>query len=168
MYFCTLLKLLCPSIQNLVQFDSDHTLDVHQDRLYPFDTYFLSSTLRAISFDNQTVPIQKAITIQLTSSFDITTLDLESYSVPNNSTEQIQGRDFDMYISRPNEARFFALALFCVSWVLAHVTVGHVLLARRQHSRGAVLPHLVSSGAIVIAIPQLRQSMPDAPGLDGA
>ncbi|KAF5315171.1 hypothetical protein D9619_007075 [Psilocybe cf. subviscida] len=155
------------SIQNLVQFDSDHTLDVHQDRLYPFDTYFLSSTLRAVTFDNQTIPIQKAVTIQLTSSFDIMTLDLESYSVPDNSTEQIRGRDIDMYISRPNEARFFALALFCVSWILTHVTVGHVFLARRQHSRGAVLPHLVSSGAIVIAIPQLRQSMPDAPGLDG-
>ncbi|KAF9475653.1 hypothetical protein BDN70DRAFT_813717 [Pholiota conissans] len=154
------------SIQNLVQFDSDHVLDVHEDRLYPFDTYMLSSSIRAMSFDNQTIPIRKLATINITSSFDINTIDLESFLTPTNGSNEAS-RDIDMYISRPNEARFFALLLFIISWILTHVTVGHVLIARRLHGLRALLPHLVSCGAILIAIPQLRNSMPDAPGLDG-
>ncbi|KAF8158150.1 hypothetical protein B0H34DRAFT_797567 [Crassisporium funariophilum] len=154
------------SIQNLVQFDSDHTLDVHEARLYPFDTYMLSSTIRAVSFDNQTIPIRKLATIDITPNFDIYTVDLDSYSTPINGTEEAS-RDIDMRVTRPNEARFFTLVLFAVSWILAHVTIGHVFLARKLSGFAAILPHLVSSGAILIAIPQLRTSMPDAPGFDG-
>ncbi|KAF8903150.1 hypothetical protein CPB84DRAFT_1678332 [Gymnopilus junonius] len=153
------------SIQNLVQFDSDYVLDVHEARLYPFDTYFLSSTIRAVSFDNQTISIRKAATIALTSSFDIYTTDLESYSTTSNGTQE-GSRDIDMHVSRPSSARLFTLMLFAGSWVLTYVTIGHVLIARRLTEVQSVLPHLVSSGAILIAIPQLRNSMPDAPGLD--
>lgn len=156
-----------PSIQNMVQFDSDHVLDAHEDHLYPFDTYKLSSTIRAVGFDNQTViPIQKLTTINITSNFDIYTVDLESYSTFENGTTG-SSRDIDIQISRPNAARFFALLLFVTSWILAHVTIGHVLIARRLHGLRSVFPHLVSSGAILVAIPQLRSSMPDAPGLNG-
>lgn len=156
-------------VQNLVQFDSDHVLDVSEARLYPFDTYMLSSTIRAVSFENETMPIRKLATIAVTSSFDTTTVDMESFStISSNGTEvQYGSRDLDMYIVRPGEARFFALTLFAISWVLTHITVGHVLLARRLTGLRAVLPHLISSGAIVIAIPQLRDTMPDAPGFDG-
>ncbi|KAF9556752.1 hypothetical protein CPC08DRAFT_710984 [Agrocybe pediades] len=154
------------SIQNLVQFDSDHVLDVHEARLYPFDNYKLSSTLRAMSFDNQSIPIRKAVTIDITSSFDIFTIDLDSYSTSANGTQTVS-RDIDMYVSRPNGARFFTLILFAVSWVLTHVTMGHVLIARKLPTLKAVFPHLLSSGAILIALPQIRNSMPDAPGLDG-
>ncbi|CAA7261582.1 unnamed protein product [Cyclocybe aegerita] len=155
------------SIQNLVQFDSDHVLDVHEARLYPFDTYMLSSTIRAANADNQTVPIRKIATIDITSSFDIFTTDLESYSNSEDGKQEQASRDIDLYVRRPNEARLFTLLLFAVSWVLTHVTIGHVLLARRVSSLRSLLPHLISSGAILIAIPQLRASMPDAPGFDG-
>lgn len=155
------------SIQNLVQFDSDHTLDVHADRLYPFDYYKLSSTIRAIAFDNETViPIQKLITINLTPSFDINTIDMASYSALPNGKKQ-ESRDVDIYISRPNEARFFALLLFFISWILAHITIGHVLIARRLHELRPVIPHLISCATVLVAIPLLRNSMPDAPDLDG-
>lgn len=165
--FCIVLSLTyILSIQNLVQFDSDHVLDVHEARLYPFDTYTLSSTIRAISFDNQTIPIRKIATIDVTSSFNIETVDLESFSTNANGTEDVS-RDIDMHVTRPNEARFFTLLLFTVGWILAHVTIGHVLIARRLHGLKALFPHMVSSGAILVAVPQLRNSMPDAPGLDG-
>ncbi|KDR82822.1 hypothetical protein GALMADRAFT_238418 [Galerina marginata CBS 339.88] len=154
------------SIQNLVQFDSDHVLDVHEARLYPFDTYVLSSTIRAVSFDNQTIPIRKTATIDVTSSFDIFTVDIDSYSTTQNGTQE-SSRDIDMHVSRPNDARFFTLLLYAVSWVLSHVTIGHVIIARRLTGLRSLLPHLISSGAILITIPQLRNSMPDAPGLDG-
>ncbi|PPQ91663.1 hypothetical protein CVT25_012876 [Psilocybe cyanescens] len=153
------------SIQNLVQFDSDHVLDVHEARLYPFDSYVLSSTIRALSFDNETIPIRKLATIDITSSFDILTIDVESFSTSENGTQQVS-RDIDMYVSRPNDARFFTVLLFAVSWLLTHVTIGHVMVARRLARLRDIIPHLVSSGAILIAIPQLRNSMPDAPGLD--
>ncbi|PPQ69608.1 hypothetical protein CVT24_001364 [Panaeolus cyanescens] len=159
------------TVQNLVQFDSDHVLDVSEARLYPFDTYLLSSTIRAVSFDDDgvTIPIRKLATIDITSSFDTITVDMESFSTisVNGSEVEFGSRDLDMHISRPGEARFFALILFALSWVLTHITVGHVLLARRLSGLRSVLPHLISSGAIVIAIPQLRGTMPDAPGFDG-
>ncbi|KAL0961155.1 hypothetical protein HGRIS_006127 [Hohenbuehelia grisea] len=154
------------SIQNLVQFDSDHVLDVHSARLYPFDKYYLSATLRAVSFDNQTLPIQHIATVDLMSSFGIKTVDIESYASTNSSSEQ-STRDIDMFIKRPPEARAFALLLFAISWVLTHVTVGHVIIARMTGSPRHIVKHLISTGAILIAIPQLRNSMPDAPGLDG-
>jgi len=156
----------CSSIQNLVRFDSDHVLDVHEARLYPFDSYFLSSTIRAETFDNKTVPISKLATIDIVSSFDIGTIDLDSYSTTEKGAE-IFSRDIDMNVSRPYEARLFTILLFSVSWILAHVTIGHVIIARRLSGLKSILPHLISSGAILIAIPQLRGSMPDAPGFDG-
>ncbi|KAF9533122.1 hypothetical protein CPB83DRAFT_529765 [Crepidotus variabilis] len=156
------------SIQNLVQFDSDHVLDVHEARLYPFDTYKLSSTIRAISKStNKSVPISRIVAINIVSSFDIATSDLESYSSNENGTRSSYSRDFDMNIARPPTARLFALLLFMISWILTHVTVGHVMLAKRLRGLKAMVPHLISSAAILIAIPQLRATMPDAPGFDG-
>ncbi|KAG6909152.1 hypothetical protein DXG01_001904 [Tephrocybe rancida] len=157
------------SIQNLVQFDSDHVLDVHEARVYPFDTYLLSSTLRAVSATNDTVPIRKLLTIDITSSFDIDTTDSETYSSSTSSagTVTYTSRDIDMHVARPTSARIFALALFALNWIMAHVTVGLVLLCRRIHSNvRPIFKHLLSAGAILIAIPQMRNSMPDAPGFD--
>lgn len=155
------------NIQNLVQFDSDHVLDVSKARLYPFDTYYLSSTLHAVSgTTNQTLTISKLATMALTASFDIDSTDVESYSDLADGT-RLPTRDLDMHINRPTDARGIALLLFIVSWILTHVCIGHVILARRLHTAKPVLKHLVSVGAMLVALPQLRNSMPDAPGLDG-
>lgn len=155
------------SIQNLVQFDSDHVLNVEQARLYPFDTYFLSSTLRIVSpGTNQTLPIRRLATIDETSSFLVKTVDIESYSNAANNTES-PSRDIDMFITRPGNARAFTLLLFGVSWILTHVTICHVIIARMLRDVKPLLKHLVSTGAILVALPQIRNSMPDAPGLDG-
>ncbi|KAF4590156.1 hypothetical protein EYR40_009446 [Pleurotus pulmonarius] len=154
------------SIQNLVQFDSDHVLNVEQARLYPFDTYFLSSTLRIVSPTNQTLPIRRLATIDETSSFLVKTVDIESYSNAANNTES-PSRDIDMFITRPGNTRAFTLLLFGVSWILTHVTICHVIIARMLRDVKPLLKHLVSAGAILVALPQIRNSMPDAPGLDG-
>ncbi|SJL07718.1 uncharacterized protein ARMOST_11068 [Armillaria ostoyae] len=155
------------NIQNLVQFDSDHVLDVSKARLYPFDKYYLSSTLHAVSgTTNQTLTITKLATMALTANFDIHSTDVESYSDLANGT-RLPTRDLDMHINRPTDARGIALLLFIVSWILTHVCIGHVILARRLRTAKPVLKHLVSVGAMLVALPQLRNSMPDAPGLDG-
>jgi hypothetical protein len=134
--------------------------------MYPFDAYFLTSTLRAVDFSNNSVPIQKLTTIDVMSSFNIGTSDIESFSNATDGTIR-PSRDIDMHIERPGSARFFTLMLFTVSWVLTHVTIGHVLLARRVAGMTPLFKHLLSSAAILMAIPQLRNSMPDAPGFDG-
>ncbi|KAF9267382.1 hypothetical protein L218DRAFT_684635 [Marasmius fiardii PR-910] len=156
------------SIQNLVQFDSDHVLDVHNAYLYPFDTYTLSSTIRAVSATNASIPIRKLATMELTSSFLVQASDIESYSTANTTDSQLSSsRDIDMKVKRPAEARTYALFLFAISWFLTHICLGHVYMAWRATLTLDVVKNILSSGAILAAIPQLRGSMPDAPGLDG-
>ncbi|KAI6014667.1 hypothetical protein EDC04DRAFT_657176 [Pisolithus marmoratus] len=169
-------------IQNLVQFDSDHTLDVHLDRLYPFDNYILTSTLRAVSASNATIPIQKLATIDEVSGFVIESVDMETYEVVSSptsgttdgvQTSQIPTRDIDLYVSRPVQARAFTLLLFALSWSLAHATLMCVYLARKcssthvSRSAKPILKHLGGSLMVLLVIPQLRNAMPDAPGYDG-
>jgi hypothetical protein len=150
------------SVQNLVQFDSDHVLDVHTARLYPFDTYSLSTTIRALSFSNRTLPIRRLVTITTTSSFDIETVDTESYSTFANTS-----RDMDMRISRPGAARALTLLLFAGAWILVHLTLGLVIIARRLADVQSVFKYLLVVSIILVVIPQVRKTMPDAPGLDG-
>ncbi|KAG6855878.1 hypothetical protein H0H87_009767 [Tephrocybe sp. NHM501043] len=156
------------STQNLVQFDSNHVLDVHEARVYPFDTYLLTSTLRALSDTNETVPIRKLLTIAITSSFDIDTDDSETYSTSTTGagTVTYASRDIDMRVARPTSARIFALTLFALNWMMAHATVGLVFMCKRLDDVRPIFKHLLSAGAILIAIPQMRNSMPDAPGFD--
>ncbi|KAG1761051.1 hypothetical protein EDD22DRAFT_954379 [Suillus occidentalis] len=151
-------------IENLVRFDSDHTLDVQKARMYPFDTYLLTSTLRAVDASNITIPIRQLSTIEQVTSFLVEISDVESYEIINGT--QVPTRDFDLYITRPGQLRFFALLLFGISWMLSHVTIGHVLLARRLVDIKSMTKHLVSAFAILLVIPQLRKSMPDSPALD--
>jgi hypothetical protein len=155
------------SIQNLVQFDSDHVLDVHRARLYPFDTYLLTTTLRAVDSSNKTVPIQKIATIDQTSNFFVGGSDLDSYSTLTDGT-QSPSRDMDFQVSRPGPARAFSLLLFAVSWMLTHVAIGHVILDwYTDVVKSSLIKHLVFAFAILLVHPQLRNSMPDAPGYDG-
>jgi hypothetical protein len=151
-------------IENLVRFDSDHTLDVHKALLYPFDTYLLAGTLRAVNASNVTVPIQKLSTIERVTSFLVATSDVESYEVINGT--QVPTRDFDLYVTRPGQLQFYTLLLFGINWMLSHITIGHVMLARRLVDIRSMAKHLVSAFAILLIIPQLRKSMPDSPDLD--
>ncbi|OJA09410.1 hypothetical protein AZE42_03076 [Rhizopogon vesiculosus] len=153
------------SIENLVRFDSDYTLDVHNARLYPFDNYYLASTLRAVNASNATIPIQKLHTIDQVTSFLVASSDMDSYQNTPNGT-QVPTRDLDLWVQRPGQAQTFAFVLFAISWMLTHVTIGHVLLARRLIDTTPKIKHLISTFAILLAIPQLRNSMPDSPGFD--
>lgn len=169
------------SVQNLYQFDSDHVLDVHEARLYPFDTYHLTTNLRAETADTNTpTVIVRLVTLSDTASFIVHSSDTASTVQPpsssssNSDTPQgLPSRDLDMTIKRPGEARFFALMLFGISWILAHATVGYVALAWKSKSTSPsgssprVAGYLVLSVATMMVIPQLRNAMPDAPGYDG-
>ncbi|KAF7979664.1 hypothetical protein HWV62_41651 [Athelia sp. TMB] len=155
------------NVQNLVQFDSDHILDVHEARLYPFDTYLLTATLHAVNALNESVPIQKVVTIDQTSNFLVATADLASYNTLANGT-QVPTRDVDMRVKRPGQARTFTLLLFTISWMLTHMTMGLVFIIwSSEQSTLTVLKFLALSFGALLAIPQFRNAMPDAPGFDG-
>lgn len=156
------------SVQNLVQFDSNHVLDAHQAHLYPFDTYLLATSLRAVSPLNASVPIQKVILIDQTANFLFATTDIESYNTLANGT-QIPTRDLDLRMKRPAQARAFAMMLFGISWMLAHMTLGLVVIIwYSEQSNSTVLKFLALSFGALVAIPQFRNAMPDAPGFDGS
>ncbi|KAH9922859.1 uncharacterized protein BXZ73DRAFT_51259 [Epithele typhae] len=155
------------SIQNLFQFDDDHVLDVHNARLYPFDTYLLTSTIRVVSAtDNTSLPLQKMATITLTSSFVTISDDSASTTKIDNTIDEAS-RDLSLDVSRPPEARMFALLLFAANWMLAHASLGMVVLSSKSNDCEKYTRHLVAVLVIMLAVPQLRNSMPDAPGFDG-
>jgi hypothetical protein len=157
------------SIQKYFQFDSDHVIDAHEARIYPFDTYVLTTTLRAVGPSNQTIPIQKIAIIDQTSNFLIAGSDLDSYITLADNT-QAPSRDVDIRVRRPGQSRAFVLLLFGVSWMLTHVSIAHVVLAwcREEIKATSITRHLLFAFAILLALPQLRNSMPDAPDYDGA
>ena len=157
------------SIQNMFQFDDDHVLDVHEARLYPFDNYRLAMSMRAVStVDNTTVPIQKLATISLTSSFVTSSSDAESsVSIPGVSGPGVPTRDLVLEVGRPAELRAYALLLFGTSWMLAHTTMGFVVLSWRADRGEKALQYLLITFAIILLVPQMRNAMPDAPGFDG-
>lgn len=151
----------------MFQFDDDHVLDVHLARLYPFDTYHLTSTVLAISVaDNQTMPIQKLTTISLTSSFVSISSDSPSFVKTTDGTER-PSRDLDLEVVRPAEARAFTLLLFGASWMLAHTAIGLVALSWQLDSAEKVVKYLAATLVLLLLVPQLRNAMPDAPGFDG-
>ncbi|KAJ3504059.1 hypothetical protein NMY22_g18048 [Coprinellus aureogranulatus] len=104
-------------------------------------------------------------------------------------------RDFDMHISRPASAQMFILLMFALSWVLVHISVCMVFLARRPRystshagkgdSKFSLTSAWIQDGRAAMtgatkqiaytflcvgtlgAILGMRKSMADAPGLDG-
>lgn len=153
-------------IQNLYQFDSDHVLDVHEARLYPFDTYHLTSTLRVASTNGDPILLSALTTLKVTSSFAIAHTDVQS-NVNTSNSVNAPSRDIELNITRPPEARMFALLLFGVSWMLAHATIGFTVLAWMRADERSIFQYLGLVAVTLLAIPQLRNAMPDAPGFDG-
>ncbi|KAI5891423.1 uncharacterized protein SCHCODRAFT_02629048 [Schizophyllum commune H4-8] len=167
------------SAQNLFQFDSDHVLDVHDARLYPFDTYYLSGTLRAMSpLTNESIPIRRLATVQNMLGFFVDTTDVASLREPAGTTPEeeltedqseldVPSRDFEMRVSRQGDARFYALALFGLGWFAVHVQGLMVYFARKTMDLTVIRVYLAAGVGITIALPQLRNAMPDGPDLDG-
>ena len=152
----------------MFQFDADHVLDVHEARFYPFDTYLLTTSIRAVSTaDNATLPIQSLSTISLTSNFETISTDVARFVIASNGDSTVPARDLNLLITRPAEARAYTLLLFGSSWMLAHATLCLAALGWRADRQEKVLQYLVVAFAITLLIPQMRNAMPDAPGFDG-
>jgi hypothetical protein len=91
---------------------------------------------------------------------------MDSYVAPNGT--QSPSRDMDLLVSRPGQTRVFALMLFAVSWMLTHVSLGHVVIEwYAEEVTSSLIKHLVFGFGILLMHPQLRNSMPDGPDYDG-
>lgn len=77
------------------------------------------------------------------------------------------GRNLDMKVVRPGEARTFALLLFAINWMLAHATVAYMVLGWKTEDTERTLKYLAFIAITMVLIPQIRNTMPDAPGFDG-
>lgn len=144
-------------------------LDVHEQRLYPFDTYNLGTTLHAISLheDSQDVVITRLATIKMTSSFMISSNDVSGYVETGDDTRSPR-REIDLKMYRPGDTRAFALFMFAVNWMLAHATIGFLLLSLHTDQPRRTPLLLAMTFVILFVIPQVRKAMPDSPGYDGA
>ncbi|KAI0057827.1 hypothetical protein BV25DRAFT_1919852 [Artomyces pyxidatus] len=147
------------SIQDLVQFDTSHELDVHRSPLYPFDTYALSISFSATNHTSKApLSIRRLKTVDMTSNFDVRSDDADTLN---------GGREISLQIKRPTEARAFVMLLWIISWLLTHVSVGQVLLMLTTAESAVMDSHSLTAFAMLFVLPQLRDAMPDAPGLDG-
>ena len=116
---------------------------------------------------SENVPIVRLLTITDTASFIVSPSDSESYIIATSGSAHLPSRDLELGIARPGEARFFALMLFGVNWMLSHSTTAYVALAWKTQGTESVLRYLALCIVTLLAIPGIRNAMPDAPGFDG-
>lgn len=155
-----------PSIQQLSQFETEHVLDVNKADLYPFDTFSVLSTFTAMTPSNETTSIRRIFSVDEAMAFTAEISDLDSYRTGADGSK-IPARDFDMKIRRPTDVKIITIILFSLCWMLSHFTIGQVILCRRTKEAKAVIRHLFFAITILFIIPQIRNSMPDAPDFDG-
>jgi len=167
-----------------MQFDSEHDLDVHTARFYPFDTYLLTTSIR-IEATNTTddegpdIPLRISATpmIKHTTSFTLrTTFRQGNVFTDDDSNTTAPVRHLEVHISRPGPARAYVMLVFGINWLLAHCALGVLVLAKKHKvCRGGreqvfleALKHIAVVFGILLAMPQLRAMMPDSPEFHGA
>jgi hypothetical protein len=143
------------------QFKTSHLLETREARQYPFDNYHLGLELRATNA-NTSVPISRAFVVDVARFFHVESKDLRSYLDMDGfmfPTQQV-----DLSFRRPASARLFTLLLFMIGWLLAHINIGQVIMARKSTGTQSLVICLAISGGTIMVLPQLRNSMPGSPG----
>ncbi|EJC98157.1 uncharacterized protein FOMMEDRAFT_162515 [Fomitiporia mediterranea MF3/22] len=158
-------------VQAHVQFDNDLVLDVHDSRLYPFDSYLVSTSIRATTSNSSVkdipMPIVGMPVVEHMPSFTMTSRDTDVVLVMDE--DNTPARHIEIRIRRPAHARVYAMLIFGINWAFCHYCIGMMLLSIFQghHAGKEVLKRFASSLLVLFVIPQLRGAMPDAPGFDG-
>lgn len=121
------------------------------------------------ALDTQTsnpIPIERLYTIHETMSFSVVSSDSSTYHSLSDGSRR-SSRELHLSVSRPTSARIFIFSLWATNWLLAHAAVGLILLTIRNEEYYPGDSPALAVLAILLAIPRLRESMPDDPGLDG-
>ena len=113
---------------------------------------------------NTSEPISRVLVVDTAYNFNVDSADIRTYL--DSDGFKLPTQHVNLTFKRPATTRVFTLLLFLLAWLLTHISVGQVIIARRSTGTQALVMRLAVTGGIIMVIPQLRNSMPNAPTLD--
>lgn len=162
---------MCLSVQAINEFQTSHVLEVIDwnglDQLfaYPFDTYYLDTSIVALDADiNTSTPLLSVSPVDSTDGF--TPYILETYTIkqpsPTDKKNIVDARYVRIALKRTILTQFFVLSLFFTNWALTGVVVYITICA----NDGVEMKNsiLVLPLSVVVTIPTLRALWIGAPG----
>lgn len=158
------------SVQAINEFPTTHVLEVidwrgvDQIYAYPFDTYYLDTSIIALNGNNKEASLLDIIPVDSTDNF--TPYILESYFIarpsPVNRHTLVNARHVRIALRRTILTQFFVMSLFLTNWALTGVVVYITICA----NDGVEMKNsiLVLPLSVVVTIPTLRSLWIGAPG----
>ncbi|EKM55382.1 uncharacterized protein PHACADRAFT_93717, partial [Phanerochaete carnosa HHB-10118-sp] len=154
-------------VQALNQFQTTHLIELSswngldQQYTYPFDTYYLDSSIIALSSDtNESLPLLTYHPVDSTDNFAPSVEEDSATTVMNNGTV-VQSRFMRMRFSRTAFTQFFVMSLFLVNWALTGVVLYITLSANEGNDVGESI--LLLPLSVIVTIPGLRALWVGAP-----
>lgn len=164
----SLTRTFLPSVQALNEFQTSHLLEISawngldQQYAYPFDTYFLESSIIARDPDtNDSLPILTYYTVDSTNNFSPYVLE-DSPTMSTGTDGSITlSRFMYMTFRRTIFTQFFVVSLFAVNWALTGVVLYITLSANEGNEVGESI--LLLPLSVIVTIPALRALWIGAP-----
>lgn len=149
------------------QFQTNHLIEISswngldQQYAYPFDTYFLDSSVIALdSSTNESLPLLTYYPVDVTNNFSPYVLqDLATQSASNGTITT--SRFMRMTFRRTAFTQFFVMSLFIVNWALTAVVLYITLRANEGDDVGESI--LLLPLSVIVTIPALRALWVGAP-----
>ncbi|PSR77114.1 hypothetical protein PHLCEN_2v8059 [Hermanssonia centrifuga] len=159
-------------LQAINEFQTTHLLEVSawhgldQQYAYPFDTYFLDTSIVALDSDAQkSFHIISLKPVDSTNNFfPYVVTDGPAWLRDSSGAEQFEGRYLRMTFRRTILTQFFIVALFSVNWGLTLVVVLITIWANDGNEVNDSI--LVLPLSVILTIPALRALWVGAPGFD--
>ena len=159
-------------MQALNQFQTTHLIEISswngldQQYAYPFDTYFLDSSVIVRSPDtNESLPILTYYPVDSTDNFSPSVQQNWGILVMTNGTAT-QSRFMRLQFSRTAFTQFFVMSLFIVNWALTAVVLYITLSANEGNDVGESI--LLLPLSVIVTIPGLRALWVGAPAFGGS
>ena len=148
-------------MQDLIGFSMDHRIDLFQQFLAPFDTYFLSALVFVVEKStNKSAPITRFAVGDPPNNFVASSVDTETKSnytydsETGTTTVEVESRVLEATVKRSILARAFTMCMFLVNWALTtgSVYITLIVAIRRERVNDAVplIPRTV-----VLAVPAI-------------
>ena len=159
--------LTCHSVQALNQFQTTHLIEISswngldQQYAYPFDTYFLDSSVIALNSDtNESLPVLAYYPVDVTNNFSPYVQE-DSMTRTNINGTIAQSHFMRIEFRRTAFTMFFVMSLFTVNWALTAVVLYITLCANEGMEVGESI--LLLPLSVIVTIPALRALWVGAP-----
>lgn len=154
-------------VQAINEFQTTHLIEISswngldQQYGYPFDTYYLGSSVTARRSDtNESLPILTYHPVDSTNNFAPYVLeDTDTFTEPNGTA--VHNRYMRMEFSRTSFTQFFVMSLFIVNWSLTAIVLYITLSANEGNDVGESI--LLLPLSVIVTIPGLRALWVGAP-----